>query len=560
MPQVPQTASVAEPNLIFGSAIPPALCACGMEDNMAQANVLQNDIVHEHRVRMLNLKKYYPFFKLTEISFENFRQGQYADLDMGYIVMAVLRFFIEENNFKEKDVTYPEYVEFIGQCIRRDFVLNVTDEECRDIADYVFDKIKNDGKPFEFGYYDPVDRKHKVSRMKLIDSSIRNNTVWYSISPDAIEFYLDTKEIKDESRISVQQLLLEKMIKSQDFGRGTQVVGRINDEVERLMLERREVERLLATDVFAGLEAYRDFTDNGMQWFDDEQRLFVKNKELIDAAIAKMESTPAHAGDGYRRAVDEIYELDDQLKMAMSRHGELLRACMDLQKLTDNVIHRNKLSRLRIHCDYRQLLEQMVRSDTTRPLEMMIGAMLRPKTSKMFDFGIIDECLTQRTQKQDIVEEDAPGTQEDIIFADEAEDERISHNYIFFMRSIIRLLEEKQEFTLSWYNAWLKDRYKEKADNILANADYYSFLVNLCQKRRYVIGGPDDTEESFLDGILKEGLAADGAAGVNGNPYVIEIEMADGEVEVGKEAVVSELIFRLARTQDNGGSDGTEES
>lgn len=326
------------------------------------------------------------------------------------------------------------------------------------------------------------------------------------------------------------------------------------------MLERREVERLLATDVFAGLEAYRDFTDNGMQWFDDEQRLFVKNKELIDAAIAKMESTPAHAGDGYRRAVDEIYELDDQLKMAMSRHGELLRACMDLQKLTDNVIHRNKLSRLRIHCDYRQLLEQMVRSDTTRPLEMMIGAMLRPKTSKMFDFGIIDECLTQRTQKQDIVEEDAPGTQEDIIFADEAEDERISHNYIFFMRSIIRLLEEKQEFTLSWYNAWLKDRYKEKADNILANADYYSFLVNLCQKRRYVIGGPDDTEESFLDGILKEGLAADGAAGVNGNPYVIEIEMADGEVEVGKEAVVSELIFRLARTQDNGGSDGTEES
>ena len=94
MPQAPQTAPVAEPNLIFGSAIPPALCACGMEDNMAQANVLQNDIVHEHRVRMLNLKKYYPFFKLTEISFENFRQGQYADLDMGYIVMAVLRFFI----------------------------------------------------------------------------------------------------------------------------------------------------------------------------------------------------------------------------------------------------------------------------------------------------------------------------------------------------------------------------------------------------------------------------------------------------------------------------------
>ena len=44
-----------------------------------------------------------------------------------------------------------------------------------------------------------------------------DHTVWYSISSDAIEFYLDTKEIKEESRISVQQLLLEKMIQAQNF-------------------------------------------------------------------------------------------------------------------------------------------------------------------------------------------------------------------------------------------------------------------------------------------------------------------------------------------------------
>ncbi|MBS1476180.1 MAG: hypothetical protein HP026_09790, partial [Lachnospira sp.] len=48
-----------------------------------------------------------------------------------------------------------------------------------DIADYIFDKIKNDGRPFEFSYFDPVDRKKRVSRMKIIESSIRDNTVWY---------------------------------------------------------------------------------------------------------------------------------------------------------------------------------------------------------------------------------------------------------------------------------------------------------------------------------------------------------------------------------------------
>ena len=58
-----------------------------------------NDIVSGHRARMLNLKKYYPFFKLTEISLSQFKDGKYEILDMGYIVMGILRFFIEENNF-----------------------------------------------------------------------------------------------------------------------------------------------------------------------------------------------------------------------------------------------------------------------------------------------------------------------------------------------------------------------------------------------------------------------------------------------------------------------------
>ena len=74
-----------------------------------------NDIITEHKERMLNLKKYYPFFKLMDVSFAQFQEGRYEMLDMGYIVMGILRFFIEENNFKEKDVTYPEYLDFRRQ-------------------------------------------------------------------------------------------------------------------------------------------------------------------------------------------------------------------------------------------------------------------------------------------------------------------------------------------------------------------------------------------------------------------------------------------------------------
>ena len=80
-----------------------------------------------------------------------------------------------------------------NQCIRRDFGLVLDEQDNKVIVDYIFDKLKNDGKPFTFEYYDPVERVKKVSRVKLLESRIQDGTVWYSISSDGIEFYLDTK-------------------------------------------------------------------------------------------------------------------------------------------------------------------------------------------------------------------------------------------------------------------------------------------------------------------------------------------------------------------------------
>ncbi len=493
---------------------------------------------------MLNLKKYYPFFRLCEVSFDSFKQGQYASLDMGFILMAVLRFFIEENSFKEKEVTYPEYVEFMGKCLRRDFGYELPREESKDIADYVFDKIRNDGRPFEFAYYDPAERKRRVSRMRLIESRIRDNTVWYSISADAVEFYLDTKEIKEESRISVQQLLLEKMIRAQNFSGGAQVVERINGEVERLMLKKKDITDLFAVDVFAGLSAYREFFDTGVKWFEDEQRLFRKNKELIQAALARLENESAVRNEKYFSVVEEIYELDSQLKVAMNRHGELLQACMDMQKLTDDVIRRNKLSRLRTHCDYRRMLEQMLREDNTAPMVLMVQAMLKPRIIKRLAPSGIDQCLDYRAGRRTEEKESVVSGEQDITFADEVEDERISHNYGFFAKCIISRLKERESLLLSELHGLWRQEYGDVADRIIRNCDYYSFLVHLCQRSSYDLAGGAGGDDTFLDGILRKELADYDCGRVKG----FLVEPVEGEnVDIAEGICVGELrLVRIA--------------
>ena len=205
---------------------------------MAGKYVLINDIIAEHNARMQNLKKYYPFFVLNETTFSQYKDGKYNFLDMGYITLASLRFLIHENNFHEKDITFEEYEQFLTELLERDFDLSETEEERHQLILYIFDKLKNDGRAFEYSFSDPESHQKKIARVRLVANRIEQGQVYYSITSEGIEFYLDTKEMKDESRINVSQLLLEKMIRSNNFKGGVDVVRRINSQVIQLLLEK----------------------------------------------------------------------------------------------------------------------------------------------------------------------------------------------------------------------------------------------------------------------------------------------------------------------------------
>ena len=79
---------------------------------MAENYVLIDDIIKNHTERMLNLRKFYPFFNLAEGTFAQYKEGRFRFLDMGYITLAVIRFFINENSFNERPVRYPDYEKF----------------------------------------------------------------------------------------------------------------------------------------------------------------------------------------------------------------------------------------------------------------------------------------------------------------------------------------------------------------------------------------------------------------------------------------------------------------
>ncbi len=471
---------------------------------MADRYILTRDIIQDHSERMLNIKKYYPYFKLTDGAFSQFGGGRYDELDMGYILMAVLRFFIEENNFREKDVTYDEYRDFMHEIYRRDFAIALDEDEEKEVTGYIFDKIKNDGKPFTYTYFDPADKRRKTVRMKLIDSRIKEDTICYYITSDAIEFYLDTKEIKDESSISVAQVLLSKMITASNFKGGIEVIKRINSEVGRLKARKNEVLNILSYDVFEGARAYEEFVNTGMRWFEEEQKLFARNMELAKEAAKRMESLRETGSDGNDSAAD-IFYLEAELKKAITKHSELLAACTDLQIKADEIIEGAKFAKLRRSFNFKDALRTMMDKDDASPLESMIIPILSLNTKKQFALTSIDRLLTAKAaaeEKGEKIKEEV--NEADYVYEDEEEEKRISSNYVTLIRILLDKLmecEPGEGFGLREFNEHLAGIFGEE---IYRNGDYYSMLVHMCQKKRYDIEQVISDTDTFFEAELKE--------------------------------------------------------
>ena len=469
---------------------------------MAEQTTMLREIIEEHSDRIKNMKKYYPYFRLAETSLMQYKDGQYADLDMGYITLAVIRFFIEENNFNEKDVTYQEYYAFLKELLKRDFELELEKEEEQELVAFLFDKLKNEGKPFCFDYYDPMDHKRKTMRCRFMDSKIEDGVVYYYITSDAIEFYLDTKEIKDESTINVEQLLLEKLIGAQNFRGGTEVAKRINNEVGRLLRQKNEVLGILSYDVFAGVEAFEKFMGSTMRWFREEQKLFAKNSDLIHKALERAEND-GEQGDyhsRYYQAIDEIYQLELELKKAIARHSELLSACTALQKKVGELVTKSKFAALKCSLDFNRIGQRLMERDRADLLEALVMPLFDIHGERTFNLGRLEDLLMVSPERTETPETVSVGEEQDYIYEDEIEDARIQKNYILLFENLMQTLEKRNSITLKEWNEQLK---KQLGEHILRNADYYSFLVHFVQKKEYDIKQIIERPDTFLEEAVK---------------------------------------------------------
>ena len=234
-----------------------------------------------------------------------------------------------------------------------------------------------------------------------------------------------------------------------------------------------------------------------VRWFEEEQRLFHKNKELIRKALQSCENDM-----GYYEAMGEIHLLENELNKAMNKHSQLLEACMALQSQTDEMIAASKLNRIKMAFDFRKMLTDMMKKDDISGLEFFVRPLLKPAVRKCFSLTMIDNLLSFKGDMGEIAEKESEAKyDENYRYPDELEEQRISDNYALLMESLLAFASQRKQFDLKEFNDSLRSRLGTK---VFESADYYSFIVHLCQKKDYDLAQTIRKPDTFLEEMLRD--------------------------------------------------------
>ena len=161
------------------------------------------------------------------------------------------------------------------------------------------------------------------------------------------------------------------------------------------------------------------------------------------------------AEEDFLKNREYIYNLETEIKRAISKHSELLNSSTDLKIKSDEIIKKVTLNKLKMSFDFKTVYEKTLLLDNVELLKYLMNPLLKIKFNKTFNLKNTDELLTYRPNNEEEIEEVILDEEIEYTSLDDIEDERIAHNFIIFMELLMKCLLEKGEFSLREFNEYL---------------------------------------------------------------------------------------------------------
>lgn len=439
---------------------------------MDNKNEIVDKIASEIPLRMINLKKYDPYFMLKRSN------KKYPDIDMCSIVLGLLGYLLYEVEIKQKNIIYSDIQNFLLEYTKVIFNKIWEIEEIREFTDYVLNKMQNDGSPFIYDVLNVEKQKMEEHYVRYITFSY-NEAVdknCYSITTEGIDFYLQTKEFSEESKVTIHLLLLKKMIENNDYSSALNQIINVNAEVRKLVLRKRDIVEALITNGIKALPMYESYKVSILTKCDEEKDLFRATETTINGLLIHLnEIAPDTMTNQQKLAQFKLQEIGDELKATIEIHNLLINQTVELGRQKEEILLGKRANSFKEKFDFETYLQGVSRNDNALLLEQAILPLLSTNFELTFSEEKIEDMELIKDKKR-ISEEYHTmyeGDGEDYVGFTHVIEKRVIANYTLFLNVLFDYLITKEEITIKDFVDYLKDKeYLE----ILYNPDFHTFL------------------------------------------------------------------------------------
>ena len=244
----------------------------------------------------------------------------------------------------------------------------------------------------------------------------------------------------------------------------------------------------------------------------------------------------------------QISQLETELKKTIYNHSRLIGETTELSQLSDQIINRAKLRKLRPVFDFKQALNTIMKLDQPDLLAHVLEPLFAPRMDKYFTMRNIDNILTLRSdEKQETEKIEKRELTPDFKYEDEILEEKIGRNFAHLFYELCDQLKKWNRVTLKEYNGILEIKFGEE---IYTNRDYYAFLVHLSGKRSYRVDEMLEKQETMLEEMVVEHLTEEEKERIRDIRFTItfgtdevEIKPQMQDIEAVEPFVVTDMNF-----------------
>lgn len=447
---------------------------------------------YDERMRRMAL-----FHPLEELGARRVKDSDGNRVDLKGFGLLTLLFFFEKRLLRSVKTAAGDLADFLKEATGD--VYTMTPDEYLSCARDVISQFRPaTGLKKELSYFSWATKTEETltfSYLKDHSFDPATNTQFYTLDQDGLELVFATREFYREFQLSIDQLILRKLLEKGEFTGALRQINEMRIEVESLhdrndQMSHELKRNIVSEDTFERYETYL---------IDAEQRLQAEQEEFNELETFVQETKTRHYYQDFeereRRSYELILQVERELAVVHREHSKLLT---DSIRLKNTALKEAQESLYAIGLDLFNFRKEIV--------DRTVSAPLPPKAMKAFLVPFLKGgdpgqwSLLTTLEAQSFYEEEETPDRTFMAFGDDAISEEVKaflrERYRTYFQHVLARLTPGVTLPLKA----IIDEMKEEEPSLLDERLFYQFWMILHQRTPItgMKGDPGD-EDNELD-------------------------------------------------------------